>query len=212
MLKRFVLPLLLASLLSTGAIAPTLGQEPGATDAVLGGRIELPEAGYALTVPDDWVAIGPSLEDIDDIVETLEAIDPELATTVEDALAGGGVGFSLLAFGHLDAERGFRENCNVIDGAADGTSLSVIAAGEAAAFAEMGDRLASGPDVSMLELPAGKVARIDYGLRYPNLDTAHAAYYFSDGTTLHLLTCTGLERAEDDWLSIAETFEILPGS
>jgi hypothetical protein len=211
MIKRLAIPLVLASLLAVGSAVPTLAQEQSPVPTGLGGRIELLAAGYALTVPDDWVAIAPSIEDIDAIVATLSTFDPELATTVENALAGG-VGFSLMAFGDLDAATGFRENCNVIDGASDGTSLGVLAASEAAAFAEMGDRLASGPEVTMLELPAGKVARIDYGLRYPNLETAHAAYYFSDGATLHLLTCTGVERAEDDWLSIAEAFEILSGS
>jgi hypothetical protein len=211
MISRLATPLILASLLGVGTAAPTLAQEQSPAVTGLGGRIELPAAGYALTVPDDWVAIAPLLEDIDAIVDTLETIDPELATTVENALAGG-VGFSLLAFGDYDAESGFRENCNVIDGGWEGTSLAALARIEADAFAEMGDRIASGPDVTMLQLPAGEVARIDYGLQYPNLETAHAAYYFVDGATLHLLTCTNVERAEDDWLSIAETFEILPGS
>jgi hypothetical protein len=211
MIKRLATPLVLASLLGVGIAAPALAQEESPAAPGLGGRVELPAAGYALTVPDDWVAIAPSLEHIDVIVDTLSTLDPELATTVQDALAGG-VGFSLLAFGDFDADSGFRENCNVIDGVSDGTSLAAIARSEADAFTEMGDRLASGPEVTMLQLPAGEVARIDYGLQYPNLETAHAAYYFTDGATLHLLTCTHVERAEDDWLGIAETFERLPGS
>jgi len=208
MFTRFATALVLASMVGIVAAAPSLAQE-GLPEPGLGGRIELPEAGFALTVPDDWVAIVPSSADIDGIIENLGTIDPEMATTVENALAGG-AGFSLLAFGDIDADSGFRENCNVIDGASDGASLGVIVESEAAAFADLGDRLASGPDVSMLQLPAGEVARIDYGLTYPTLETAHAAYYFSDGATLHLLTCTDTERAEDDWLSIAETFEALP--
>jgi hypothetical protein len=209
MITRLAFPLVLASLLGISAAAPSLAQEEGPPEPGLGGRIELPDAGYALTVPDDWVAIVPSSAEIDVIIENLGTIDPELATTVENALAGG-VGFSLLAFGDIDADSGFRENCNVIDGASDGASLAVIVESEAAAFADLGDRLASGPDVTMLQLPSGEVARIDYGLTYPTLETAHAAYYFNDGATLHLLTCTNVERAEDDWLSIAETFETLP--
>jgi hypothetical protein len=208
--KRLVIPVILASLFGLGPTGPALAQEEGAATTDLGGRIELPAAGYALTVPDDWVAIAPSSSDIDVIVESLRDIDPELALTVENALAGG-VGFSLLAFGEFDADSGFHENCNVIDGAAEGASLGVIAEAEAAAFTELGDRLASGPDISRLELPVGEAIRIDYGLKYPTLETAHAAYYFLDGATLHLLTCTNVERAEDDWLGIAETFELLPG-
>ncbi|MFO7532906.1 MAG: hypothetical protein R6W93_10625, partial [Candidatus Limnocylindrales bacterium] len=130
MINRLATPLVLASLLGVGIAAPALAQEESQTAPGLGGRIELPAAGYALTVPDDWVAIAPSLEDIEVIFDTLSTFDPELATTVQDALAGG-VGFSLLAFGDFDADSGFRENCNVIDGVSDGTSLAAIARSEA---------------------------------------------------------------------------------
>ena len=211
MFTRFATALVLASLIGISPTAPSLAQEEGSPAPSLGGRIEPPGAGFALTVPDDWVAIVPSSADIDVIIENLGTIDPEMATTVENALAGG-VGFSLLAFGDVDTDSGFRENCNVIDGASEGAALGVIAESEAAAFTELGDRLASGPDISRLELPAGEAVRIVYGLKYPTLETAHAAYYFLDGATLHLLTCTNVERAEDDWLSIAETFELLPGT
>ena len=152
MITRLAFPLVLASLLGISAAAPSLAQEEGPPEPGLGGRIELPEAGYALTVPDDWVAIVPSSAEIDVIIENLGTIDLELATTVENALAGG-VGFSLLAFGDIDADSGFRENCNVIDGASDGASLAVIVESEAAAFADLGDRLASGPDVTDAAVP-----------------------------------------------------------
>ncbi len=208
MLKRFAIALVTASVLGVGVSYPLLAQEPESGPVGQGGRVEVAEAGYALTVPDEWVTVLPSAEDAGAITDALSDIDPDLAATAEAALASG-VGFSLLLFGALDAESEFRENCNVIDSASDGMSLELGVAAAEDALSEMGDQLASGPDITMLELPAGEVARIDYGLQYPGLETAHAAYYFIDGSTFHLLTCTSVERAEDDWLSIAETFEFL---
>jgi hypothetical protein len=89
-------------------------------------------------------------------------------------------------------------------------SLDLAVATDAAAVSAMGDQVVSGPGATMLELPAGESARLDYELRFPVLQTNQAAYYFTDGSTFHLLTCTDVVRAVDDWLSIAETFEFLP--
>ena len=208
MIKRLATALAAAGLigLSLGSVAYAQDADEGPVS--LGGRVEVPEMGYALTAPDEWITIHPTADDADAIIDSLSAIDPDLAATTEQALAGG-VNFSLLTFGEVDADSTFRENCNVLDYPAADAPLEDILAAEAAAFVEMGDRLASGPETTILELAAGEVGRIDYGLQYPTLESIHAAYYYSDGTTSHLLTCTGLERPEDDWLSIAETFEFL---
>ena len=134
-------------------------------------------------------------------------IDPDLAATAEAALSGGS-SFSLLTFGDYDAEAGFRENCNVIDFASGGDTIGYRLSEDAVGVEGM-DRLANGPQAAILELPAGDVGRLDYGLRFPDFQTAHAAYYFTDGSMFHLLTCTDTQRPEDDWLSIAETWEWL---
>ena len=53
-------------------------------------------------------------------------------------------------------ELGFAENCNVIDVPNPGVSLDVIMAAEvAAAGSQFGELLASGPELTNLELPAG---------------------------------------------------------
>jgi hypothetical protein len=208
MIKRLSVSLVAASLLSLSVGVASFAQEPGEPAIGIGGRVEVPDMGYALTAPDGWVSIHPSGDDADAIIEALNEIDPDLAATTESALAGG-VSFSFLSFGGFDAETGFRENCNVIDYATEGLPLEVMLEADVASFGDMGDQLASGPEVMILELPAGQIPRLSYGLQYPDLETAHAAYYFSDGLTNHLLTCTSLERPEDDWLSVAETFEFL---
>jgi len=211
MLKRLASSLVVASLFSVGVSGPLLAQDPeqetGQEPVVLGGRVEVPSAGYALTVPDDWVAIYPSADDAAAITDALSGIDPELATTLEAALAGG-VGFSFLAFGTTD-ETGFRDNCNVIDYPTEGATLGLALATDTAALASMGEALVGEPVATIIELPAGESARLDYALEYPGVAAAFSAYYFTDGTTFHLLTCTGTERPDDGWRSIAETFEFL---
>jgi hypothetical protein len=199
----------MASLLGIGGSGALLAQEPASEPVGFGGRIEVPEVGYAITAPDGWVSIRPSAEDVDSITDALQDIDADLAATVEEALAAG-VGFSLLTFGPYDEASGFRENCNVTDLPSDGTPVDVAVASDAAVVAEMGDQVSSGPETALLDLPAGKVGRLDFGMSFPGFETMQAVYYFTDGSTYMLLTCTHVERPEDDWLSIAETFEFLP--
>lgn len=212
MLRRLTILLVLASLLGVGSSGPLLAQETetelGEGPVVSGGRVEVPSAGYAITVPEDWVAIHPTGEDAAAIADALRGIDPELATTLETALAGD-VGFSFLAFGAADEETGFRDNCNVIDYPAGGTSLGLVLAADVAALGSMGDALAGEPVTTTLQLPAGESARLDYALEYPTVQAVFSAYYFTDGSMFHLLTCTGTVRPDDAWLSIAETFEFL---
>jgi len=207
-MRRTTMGLLTGCLLATCA-SPALAQGSSPDPVGPGERVEASDAGYALTAPDGWLTILPTSEDASAIIDAVRDIDPALAESTETALASG-VEFSLLMFGAADAESGFWENCNVIDSPSDGESLESILARDEAGAGALGDRLASGPEATMLDLPDGAVARLDYGLQYPELETAHAAYYFTDGSTFHLMTCTHVERAEDDWLSIAETFEFLP--
>lgn len=212
MLRRLAISFVAASLLGVGAGGPLLAQdgeqEAGSEPIAVGGRIEVPAAGFALTVPEDWVAMYPSAEDAAAITDAVRGIDPELAVTLETALAGG-VGFSFLAFGAPD-ETGFRDNCNVIDYPTGGATLGLALATDVSALGSMGEALVGDPVATDLELPVGESARLDYALEYPTVQAVFSAYYFTDGSMFHLLTCTGTERPADSWLSIAETFEFLP--
>lgn len=184
-------------------------QGPDSEAVGIGGRVEVPNAGYALTLPDDWTYLYPSAADAETMLSTAAELAPELATPIEAALAAG-VEFSLVAFGEIDFELGFAENCNVLDVEAQGVSLEMAVAAEAAAARSFGELLAVEPAITMLELPAGDAARIDYGLRLPDYEVVNSVYYFTDGAVFHVLTCTGSQRPPDSWRSIAETFEFLP--
>jgi hypothetical protein len=76
-----------------------------------------------------------------------------------------------------------------------------------------GDFTRSEPTVTYLTLPAGAAARIDVSEDVESAPSEHietSEYVITDGITQWRLTCSGRERPDDDWLSIAETFEILP--
>ena len=159
MLKRLGISLVAASLFSVAMGGPLLAQdgeqETGQEPIVVGGRVEVPSAGYALTVPDGWVAFYPSADDAAAITDALRDIDPDLATTLEDALASG-VGFSFLAFGEKD-ESGFQDNCNVIDYPTEGASLNMAVAADMAAMGDMGEALVGEPAVEIDRAAGGGV-------------------------------------------------------
>ncbi len=52
--------------------------------------------------------------------------------------------------------------------ASEGASLEAIAAAELAQLESFGEILASGPELSYVELPAGRAARLDLGLSLPD--------------------------------------------
>jgi hypothetical protein len=205
---------LTASFVSIGLLwailaGPAAAQELDLEPIGIGGRVEVPEAGYALTFPDDWVYVFPSAADAPALIDLAVEAVPDLAGTLEGVLEQD-LQFSLMAFGRSNPDAGFTENCNVIDTPGRGLTLNQGLDAEATAFRQLGDQLVSGPDVETLELPAGEAGRIDYGLRFPGYQTEHATYHLTDGSDFHVLTCTYVERPDDDWLSIAETFEFLP--
>ena len=188
--------------------AASLAQEDVTDETVgLGGRVEVSSAGYAVTLPEDWIHVRPTPGDVDVILDAVAAVAPELGPTVEAALAGG-LGFSLLAFDGNG--EGFRQNCNVLDRAADGSSVDLVAATEVMKMDALGDIIASGPALTFIELPSGRTARLDVGIRLPDLQTESTSYVLVDETWIHTMTCTNDVRPADAWYPIAESFEFRP--
>lgn len=207
-LKKLAPAALGACLIAFGPLS-VVAQAPDTEGPVgTGGRVEVSAADYALSLPDDWLHIQPTGNDIGSIIDITDGMLPELTPAIEAAFAGG-LGFSLLAFSG-DPDAGFAENCNVLDRASDGASLEQVAAAELAQLESFREILASGPELSYVELPAGRAARLDLGLTLPEFETASTSYLFTDGTWVHTLTCTDLERPADGWLRVASGFEFLP--
>ena len=144
-------------------------------------RVELPAAGFALTLPDGW-----------------------------SIHTSGLAGASNVGRQHLIALRPDGPRCNVWhwqDAPIDGVALGDLG-GFARAF--MATFREGSIDVQMTEtrLPAGQAIHIDD--RPPTADWYRTAYLLTDGAGYYSLTCYGFEPPDDRWLSIAETFEFLP--
>ena len=202
-LLRPTLSLLIATLFTIGSQGLIAAETPSPAAVGMGGRVEVTEAGYALTLPDDWAFVVVSGDDVGPVLDEVSTIFPELADTVESFLVGG-ADFSFLAFAPTGA------NCNVIDRPSEGLSLDQKVAAEMEGMQGLGDMLAFGPEVADLDLPAGAASRIDISLRFPDYVLQSSSYHLTDGATFHTLTCTDLMRPDDYWASIVETFEFLP--
>jgi hypothetical protein len=200
----------LAALVWTAGMMPAvLGQSPEWIDRLelAGGRVEVPEAGYALTFPDDWLVVRPMAADAERLVAGVREVEPELASVIEAGMARG-MGLSLMAFGPV-RDDGWSSGCNILSAAATGP-IDDIAQAELANFELAGDAIIGGPDLVSVALPNGDVWRIDYEMGYRGIERANSAYFFHDGASLHTLTCADWEQPADDWRPIAQTFEFLP--
>lgn len=199
---------LVGSMLAIGVVAAsslvTAAQDAGAAVGP-GGRVEVPEAGYALTLPEDWTYIRPQASDVETIIDTVASLDPQLAEMVEASLGGGNFSISLMGFAPtLPTE--FAENCNVVSGGTNGLSLEWIAAANMAQL----EALEWDAELTMDELPAGEVAHIDYSADFGEWQLEQSLWVYVEGDTQQNLTCTNEQRPADDWRPIAETLEFLP--
>ncbi len=176
----------------------------------LGGRVEESEAGYALTLPDGWAYLRPATEDAEALAAFIDAElgDPDLAmrlVTLATAMLPDDIMLLGMVPGH--------GNCFVRSAPSNGLALDGLVAADLPMPLAEGDFTRSEPTVTYLTLPAGAAARIDVSEDVESAPSEHigtSEYVMTDGITQWRLTCSGLERPDDDWLSIAETFELLP--
>ncbi len=203
--SMIALPATCLLILATSAV---LAQSPAPFG--LGGRIEVPEEGYALTLPDGWAYLRPATENAEALGAFIEAElgDPDLAmrlVTLAAAMRPDDIMLLGMVPGH--------GNCYVGSSPSNGLALDSLVAADLPMPVALGDFTRSEPAVTYLTLPAGAAARIDVSedaASAPSGHTETSEYVMTDGLNQWRLTCSGLERPDDDWLSIAETFEWLP--
>jgi hypothetical protein len=88
-MRRLVMTLLVGSLLSVGVSSGVVAQSPSPSPVGLGGRVELPGHGSALTFPDDWAWVRYTTEDFDSVMAQLAGItSPEFVAENEDWFDG----------------------------------------------------------------------------------------------------------------------------
>jgi len=188
---------------------PVAAQEPS-PPPWFGGRVEMPEHGFAVTLPDDWVTYAPTADIASQVEAMSEFYDPALWFVVEgvlrdklDAVASRDVQL------YSEAPKSNAGRCIL-----DATPVSAATAHVAAdhMYASYVDDPAA-RDVEpplRVDLPAGAAYLVRMSLRQVSLDpwSPSSIYALPMGEGVLLLFCQGI--SQDDWLSIAETIEFLP--
>ena len=198
---------LLATCLLGATVSPVLAQSPAPFG--LGGRVEVPEAGYALTLPDGWAYLRPAIEDAESLAAIIEAElqDPDLAARLV-VLATEMRPDDIMLLGMAPGYG----NCFIRSTPSNGLALDGLVAADLPEPLAEGDLIRREPTVTYLALPAGAAARIDVSEDVGGAPSDHvetSEYVITDGITQWRLTCSGLVQPDDDWLSIAETIEFL---
>lgn len=213
LIAAIVLGLLLAA--PTGATEPS--PSPGSPQAPIsrGGRIDVPGAGFSITVPEDWTVVVPSAGDVEALIATLEDDDPQLAEAAR-AVVSMGLSYELLAAGPRAPLADF-EQCYVV------TAPNPLGAGldELVATNLVSTRVIPGlvgePSSTYVDLPAGRAGRIDAITRRELSDRTELDVYLSlylvmgDGVA-YGVNCVGMSPREDAWMSIMTTFALLSPS
>lgn len=177
---------------------------PGASLATTG-RIEVPEHGFAITLPAGWTRIDLQSGDLEAIMAAAGAENPELAqlytTQIQTMLASGLV---IFAFGP-DISTG--TNLNILSLPSMGMSLDLL---EQANLAQL-ENLAEGQVSSeRVTLPAGEALHLRYDIAAANQPTSPTIdqYLVLMGQRQLMVSVTNASAA--DATAIANSLEVLP--
>ena len=201
--------------------APTPAREPAANTGpvVLGGRIEIPAAGFALEVPRGWYAFDLTAPDLQAEMRSFDRTAARLAPNIDGlrlenlspdiVAAEPRVQAPLWALAPLDGPTA-GESCTVMVEPFDLDSLEAYAAAlEVGAQEEMDQPVDLEPEY--VDLPAGRAVMIEQSGRSPvGFEVEMTAFSLLHEDWGYTLQCGGLARQADRWRSIAETFEFLP--
>ena len=185
--------------------SPTMSQEPSPElPPWFVGRVAMPEYGFALTVPDGWVAFDV-MGDVDEQARKAAAVlDVDFAGAIAQDLREmqqAGVPAAVI-------EASTWSGCSVLvmpdsPGSPFDLDMTVGQVQEALRRDETVTHL---EQPVVVELPAGPALfiAVDY------VDGTESAVYVGRHAGMFIVGCDGWERPDDDWLAIAETIEFLP--
>jgi hypothetical protein len=170
-------------------------------------RVERPAAGFAISFPADWETTDAA-EAIPGDWWDAEQVDDVDAHHDEQVVGG------LLQIARQRSPLGQLEFCELFDwtgfAAIEPEWADLEDAGSSLIGRQLADPSVIASDAAYLELPAGRTLTVDTG-RQDGLKVRD--YVYLDGKTWFYLACYARGKpVEDRWLSIAETFEFLPGA
>ena len=199
---RRLTAILISCLLATLATGPVAAQEdPSSPPWWYGERVEMDEHGFALTIPGGWMAFdvnGDLDEQVRDAAAVLELPD-EAAQRLVGAL--------------VDA----RERGTLIVVTTDVANCEVFVPGDAEGFAQAMYEAGLGSEQVLdidpprsLALPSGPAVHMAWTSDDANAESA--IYAAQDDDLSYAIQCSSGTRPQDDWLSVAESFEWLAGT
>lgn len=168
------------------------GSEPAVEPVADGQRVEVPEAGVALTLPEGWTH-EISMESSDDYQLSPEDDDGStvVSTDVLSAYPARGLGA-----------------CGV--SMYEGMPMSFERHAEVTGVRLSGSEPSMTPVVTVVDLPVGEAARVDF--RMVALDYPAVAYLFDLEGMRYQLDCWSEDPPPDGWLSVAQSLAPLDGT
>jgi len=205
---RRLLAGLTAFVLVSMAAPPVVAQEPSPEPPPwLGGRVEMPEHGFALTLPDDWVAFDTAADAASQLGAASDFLDPVLWS------ADDGRPQAMLA-------NAASQGAQLFLGHATSTDLCFVGAFPVSAmpahdFADqVYEQWVDNPAALDVEPPQRIYLRTGLAYRIRVVDSTstrtQSTYVLAVGDVVLSVLCSTDDRPEADSLSIAESFEFLP--
>lgn len=199
---RRLLAGLTACVLVSMVAAPVVAQEPPPSPPPwFGGHAKMPEYGFAVTVPDGWIAYDMT-GDVDEQVRRVAAtLSPDASE--QDIRAWSEIMREQMKGQLVIASE--QSTCGFVAGPTIGADLASFAA--QFYTRQLGDdSVVHVEPPEVVDLLAGPAHRITYGRQGEEV----AIYLGEELGSVVNIWCAGPERPDDDWLSIAEGFEWLP--
>lgn len=181
-------------------------------------RVSVDTAGFSLGLPDDWQEITAQSVAASGVYDEIGATNPDLAPlmdSVADAIDDGRIALFALDMGKNTEETGFAANVNVLRSPGGGrTSADLLveaARNEIAALVPVTSEVTG----EVVELPAGRAARIHYRWTVNAYDNSHdvdvTQYLIPDGDDVFIVSMTAVADLISDyepiWTEMANSFE-----
>jgi hypothetical protein len=177
-----------------------------------GGRVEMPEHGFAVTLPDDWVAFDPTVDPGSQVEAVSDLLDPSVwfvdgMRLLDSVVAAGAAGTQLLSFHTTSLDHCLWAATPVMPMPAREVAEALFEVH----LEQPNARYVEPP--RRIDLPVGPAYHLRMSVRAePDMVWSSASTYvlaMNEGT-LVAICGTYDERPEDDWLSVVETVEFLP--
>jgi hypothetical protein len=196
---------LLAGLLVLALGSGVVAQSPSPTPPPwFGGRVEMPEHGFAVTVPDGGFAFDLTGDIYTQALSVMASLNPGAS---EDDLDATARAWSDLLQERMEGQlmvASPQSACGIAVGPALEEDLDSVAA-RLYARQSSDESVIHAEPPRLVDLAAGPAHLATYGRTGEEV----ALYFGKVANSAYNIFCYGPERPEDDWLSVAETFEFL---